>query len=227
MALKLTFDKLSTKNYGTWHVQMEAFLVVNECAEAITDAAHAKSGKAKALIILGIEGMHVSQVNGCSNAKEAWDALKNTYQAQSKAQEMQLRQQLSTLSMEHNEIVTNYFARARTIRDQLAEAGGAIADKDVVMAVMNGFPPLYDVMTTAFKCLDIIPSLDKLQADALQVEQRARVTNACCERERVLHTQQVQQHEHIWRSQQICGQIRWLWQHVQEARDQELQLLPP
>ena len=49
---KFGFAKLGTDNYATWSTRMQALLWSKELGEALEDAAHAGSTKAKGLLIM-------------------------------------------------------------------------------------------------------------------------------------------------------------------------------
>jgi hypothetical protein len=169
---KLSFKKLDVDNYATWQAKMRSLLTIKECIGAITNAADAKSAKALALITLCVEDYHLPEISSCNNAKEAWDALEQTYRARSIANQLTLMRELNTIRMGPNEPVAKYIGRARSIRDQLQAAGRPVDTNTVVLAVLNGFPEQYNTLVAVLEAQSALPSLEELQAKALLKEQR-------------------------------------------------------
>lgn len=169
---KLGFKKLDVNNYATWQPKMKSLLTIKDCVGAITNAADPKSDKALALITLCVEDYHLPEISSCQNAKEAWDALEQTYRARSIANQLTLMRDLNTIRMGPNEPVAKYIGRARSIRDQLQAAGRPVDADTVVLAVLNGFPEQYSTLMEVMQAQSALPSLEELQAKALLTEQR-------------------------------------------------------
>lgn len=169
---KLSFKKLDVDNYAIWEPKMKSVLTIKDCIEAISDANSAKSDKARAMITLCVEDFHLSEITGCNNAKEVWDALQRTYKARSIANQLTLMKDLNSIRMGHNEPVAKYIGRARSLRDQLQAAGHAVDAKSVALAVLNGLPEQYSTLVTVLETQAALPSLEELQAKALLTEQR-------------------------------------------------------
>lgn len=151
---------------------MKSLLTIKDCVGAITNAADPKSDKALALITLCVEDYHLPEISSCQNAKEAWDALEQTYRARSIANQLTLMRDLNTIRMGPNEPVAKYIGRARSIRDQLQAAGRPVDADTVVLAVLNGFPEQYSTLMEVMQAQSALPSLEELQAKALLTEQR-------------------------------------------------------
>ena len=89
---------------------------------------------------------------------------------------LQLRKELTSLEMWPTEGVTKYIARARDIREQLTAAGHAVADADVVLAVLAGLPEQYSTLVTVLETADKPPSLEDVLSKIMLVEQRITQT---------------------------------------------------
>ena len=171
---KPTVEPLDVDNYATWSVRMKAFLMVKGLWSAVTEATTDATTDSKALaqITLHVRDHHLQSMGQCNTAKEAWDLLKNTYQAQSNARKMLLRRSLTQLRMGAAEPLTVYAARAKEIQTQLSTAGDAAADQDVAMQFLAGLPPAYGMISTVLTASDQPLKIDTMLPKLLQVEQQ-------------------------------------------------------
>ena len=181
---KLGMKKLDTDNYATWAVKMRFLLVTKDMWSAVTVGTdgdgHVNAvtdAKALALIGLCVEDYHLPIIEKCNTAKEAWEVLAAVYKAKSTAVVLKLKRELNALRKEHSEPVTKYIARARAIRDQLQAAGHSVTDEDVVLQVLAGLPPEYDMLVTVLENADDTPSLEEVLAKALLVEGKVGTTS--------------------------------------------------
>lgn len=170
--MRFPFPKLGTDNYVTWHVNMQFLLRLKGLLSAVTNAEDPHSDAA-----LGLIGMNVSEsqqvmVLGCATAKEAWDTLGAAYNTSSKAKIQSLKQQLNSLKMEPLEKVTQYVARAVSLKNQLLAAGRVVEEEDLVMAVMAGLPDEYRIITTFMENANEEFTLAEMQAKLILTEQR-------------------------------------------------------
>ena len=173
----LDFDKLDGNNYATWAVNMKSYLVIKDLWSAVSavdlsPAGVASNQKAMAQLVLHVKENYKQGIANANNAKEAWDALKRAYQGQSTARQMQLKQELSHLSKERHETVTNYVGRASALRDQLVAAGHNLGAQELEMSVLNGLPKEYETIVTVLETTSNELRLDVLLPKLLQAEQR-------------------------------------------------------
>lgn len=109
---KPVVERLDVDNYATWSIRMQAYLMVKGLWDVVagdsTDAAADK--KALAQIILHVMDHHLSTLVACPTAKDAWEALKATYEAKTNARKLLLRRELTQLKMGATEPLTVYAA---------------------------------------------------------------------------------------------------------------------
>src|SRR5947209_362323 len=173
----LDFDKLDGNNYAMWAVNMKSYLILKDLWSAVSavdvsPAGVANNQKAMAQLVLHVKDHYKQAIANANNAKEAWDALETAYQGQSTARQMQLKQELSHLSKERNETVTNYVGRASALRDQLVAAGHNLGAQELEMSVLNGLPKEYETIVTVLETTTNELRLGVLLPKLLQAEQR-------------------------------------------------------
>jgi gag-polypeptide of LTR copia-type len=143
---KFGFKKLDVDNYATWSTKMRFLLITKGYWKAVQASGEPEDAKALAMIGLCVEDHHLTSIEKCQTAKEAWEALEAVYRAKSTARMLQLKRELNALKKEASEPVTKYIARAKSIRDQLQGAGHHVEDADMVLSVLAGLPPEYDML---------------------------------------------------------------------------------
>ena len=179
---------LDTSNYATWEVRMKALLkskkvwkiVENGLSEgAVTrsgDEEHEKEleqdDEALALILLNVEDHNLTRLKRCKTAKEAWEALAGVYQSKSTAQWIKLQYELKSLTLQADEPVFKYVARATGIQDQLAVTGEPVTDTQVALYALAGLPSEYDNVADMFEFSKEKLTLDELLPKLQNVEQR-------------------------------------------------------
>ena len=187
---KFSIAKLDVHNYATWSTRMKLLLIhKGVCQSVVTapvpasetasdadrstaDKALLNDQRALALIGLSVEDCYLPTIGECTTAKAAWDTLAKMYTAQSNARLLQLKRQLSTLSLDPAEPLAKYVARAQAIRDQLKVAGSSLDDLDLVLAVLDGLPQEYDTVRTALLTASGDLKLADVLSKLLLVEQR-------------------------------------------------------
>ncbi len=170
-----TVELLDANNYGIWCHRMRFHLISKGLWSAITDddAPADTSLKALAQIGLYVQKHLLTTIARCATAKEAWDTLEKTYQAKTTARKLLLRRELSALKMGTAESLTEYFARAKDIQDQLCAAGHPVEDQEVAWALLAGLPPAFDtVVTVITTTTEEAMAPDTILPKLLQEEQR-------------------------------------------------------
>ena len=172
-------ERLDWDNYPAWAANMQFFLITKKCwhALSLTEPLSPEDSKADQLALSYI-GLTVKPhlqptILRCTTAKEAWTTLRDTFAAKSFARKLQLRRELTSLKMSHNETITAFTNRAKALQDQLAAAGHTVDDTDVACQVLAGLPPDFNTVVTVietttastgtFTVDDILPHL--LQAE--------------------------------------------------------------
>jgi len=143
----LGFAPLGTTNYATWAIRMKALLVMKDCWDAVegTDTAaqtagSPKSMKAKALMLAGVEDIHLAALEEQESARKVWKFLEGVFAASSGPRIFDLRQQLLTIKKQPAEHVVSYMSRASSICAQLAAAGSKPTTDEHYGAVVSGLP---------------------------------------------------------------------------------------
>lgn len=177
-AEKQGIEPLDVDNYATWRVRMKCILITKglwsaiECDENATPDASVDK-KALAQMGLYVKEHHLTVLDRCKTAKEAWELLEKTYQAKSNARKRQLRKALTTLKMGASEPLTKYVARAKEIQDQLRAAGHEVSDQEVAWSLLAGLPSQYDTVVTVLETgSDSDVSLDDILPKLMPVEQQ-------------------------------------------------------
>jgi len=126
-------------NYKVWAVYCRAQMIKEKVLEAVvTDRPASGSGaksdvateawdlmneSALATIQMSVKPVHLYSVTAVSTAKEAWDALKDIFEARNNARLLQLMHELSNLKKGSDEKIINYTSRAKGIRQELSMLG--------------------------------------------------------------------------------------------------------
>jgi len=171
---KVTIGKFDVYNYIPWSIKIK-FLLVTKGLWAAIDGAETddiKSQKALALIGLHVKDHHLSTINACRTAKEAWDKLQTTYKAKTEARRMQLRRDLTSLRMHDGEPLTKYFSRATDIRDQLEAIGHTVDKDDLRLAILSGLPKEYETAVQIIVMTHTATELPELLHKLLPIEQQ-------------------------------------------------------
>ena len=142
---KPVVERLDVHNYSTWRTRMKFLLITKGLWAAVdgtTAAAATATDVQKALAIIGlyVKEHHLATLERCKTAKEAWDSLEATYQAQSNARKLELRRQLTQIQLGPAEPLTKYVGRAKELQDQLRAAGHVIKNTEVAWSVLAGLP---------------------------------------------------------------------------------------
>ena len=174
---RLGVPRLGVDNYGIWSKKMRFALTIKDLWSAISDPEDPGNDKALAFIGLSLEDHNMTLIEDCETAADAWDALKDVHQSSCIADALRLKQDLASLRMGANEPVTKYVARAKTLRDNLTDAGYAIDDKDLTLAILGGLPKDYETIVTVLAEKTETPSVNDLMAKLMLVEKRNGPSN--------------------------------------------------
>jgi len=114
--------------------------------------------EALALICLNVKDYHLTTLDACNSAKEAWDTLEEIYKARSVATKLQLKKELNNLKKGPSEPLPKYIARAKTIWNDLLATG-----HDIKPSVLAGLPKEYEILIAIMEASDKELDLDKVQ----------------------------------------------------------------
>jgi len=177
----LNVPKLGDSNYATWAARMECHLVNAELWAAVGTAEHRASAKAKAQIGLCVEDRYLSLVMGSDTAKDAWDALKAVFAAQSSARKLALKKDLNNLRLAEKETTSVFVSRAKALGEAMAAAGYELPDEEIIMSLLAGLPEDYDMLVTTLTMRGGELSLEETQTALLQYEQQLLARKARAE----------------------------------------------
>jgi len=178
-------DKLDTSNYHVWALKTQCMLQAHDMWDPVeaklppTEAAAIKADK-KALAVIGlaVKDHHLTKIMKCKTSKEAWDMLKDAYEAVSMARQQILQQQLYTLKMGTDETLSKYVARAEQYTGQLTAAGAEITEAGAVGWMLRGLPSSYEMTVTALVAAGCEQTFSNMFAKLLPVEQKAELEAA-------------------------------------------------
>ena len=170
----LGFAPLGTDNYATWAIRMKALLVMKDCWDAVEGndtgvqaPEQPKSMKAKALMLAGVEDIHLTAVEEQDSARKVWKYLEGVFAASTGPRVFDLRRQLFTIEKHPAEHVVHYMARASTLCAQLAAAGSKPTTDEHYSAVVNGLPHTGIFAAARLNLRSVMPSTERNMA-ALQ-----------------------------------------------------------
>lgn len=169
---KFGFKKLGDKGYATWRTNMKGVLLAKGYAGALTKDDDTNSDKALGLLTMCVMEQHHPTIEGCKNAKEAWDAVAALFRQKSTANILGLKRDMSHLEKKPKESVSQFVARARELSTELSAAGSKVEESDLVLSILDGLPKEYEVVTTVVGLDDKLPTIKDLMAKLLIVEKR-------------------------------------------------------
>lgn len=192
------FEPLGDDNYKTWSTYCRAYLRSRELwAVVVTPRPDPKGdGGLTALtswerkdqlalshIQLCVKPHVLRIVEACDSAGEAWSLLHDTFQARTTARRSELLAALTGLTMGQHESVLRYLTRAKALREDLVEAGQRVDEETLVMQVLAGLPPSFDMVRAVLEDRDSVPSLDLVISRLHRAEQRSKARASAKPRE--------------------------------------------
>lgn len=170
-------EKLTGDNYATWSTDMKWLLIMKGAWNAVIDHENvddAEDLKAMALIGLSVDKHLKTTIDACDTAKEAWDKLEDVYKAKSNARKLQLKRELTSISLKPKESITMYVSRAKDIRDQLIAAGYEASEEEVALSLLAGLPEGYESIVDTIQATTEALDIDEIMPKLLIVEQRVK-----------------------------------------------------
>jgi hypothetical protein len=170
-------DKLTGVNYLTWAYLMQMILIhadlweiVNDPPDVPTAPQRKSSQKALALIVFNISSSLIPVVRICTTASEAWRKLEGLYAQRSENYVQTLRENLAALVLGSSESISDYFARARGIWNELVSLGHTTSETDVVWSILRGLPPRFNVIVTVLRSSIVPLTLDSTIGQLLTID---------------------------------------------------------
>lgn len=120
----------------------------------------------------------LASVARSTSANQAWLTLERTFQAQTRAQRLQLTTKLQTITKGASSMI-DYLDQKRQIADSLAENLTPVSDDDLITYILNGLDSSYSAFTSAFIMHSESSSVDDLIGLLLQEEACQEADLAC------------------------------------------------
>ena len=176
---KYVIEKLNDTNFESWKVQFTSLCQLRGCKSALQKAPDEKSAKfeeeqkhdemAVALLNLHVEPSFFGFLAEYAGAAAKFAALEQLFRDQSVSRLLLLKGQLSSLKKQPNESISAYVERGRSIFNQIACTGHAMAKSELVLALISGLPAEFDPMVGP---LSVSCTVEELQRQLLPFEQR-------------------------------------------------------
>lgn len=99
--------------------------------------------KAKSLLLLALDRKIVRLVLNCNSAKKIWDKLHSIYAQRSEIDQLVLLKRFYGLKMDNRESISEYIARAESIKMQLDDAKCTLDEAMMVGKIVEGSPPRF------------------------------------------------------------------------------------
>lgn len=181
-----SFGKLGSPGVDPdfWTIKMKYVLTSKKLFSVIETAPGASATEeqkesdtmAKTVLALCVADHHLVTVDKAANAKAAWDALMDIYKSNTAAQLQRTRREFNTLKLEGNESITDYIARAQTLRARLEASSQKIDDKTVIITILDGLPSGYSAISTFIENNTTMPSLSEVQGMLLRTEEKLKLS---------------------------------------------------
>lgn len=110
------------------------------------------------LLIATLDDDIMDIVAGSKSSKDAWLSLQERFSTVSRANIMQLKAYLQTIK-KGADSVERYLLRVKHARDQLSVVGVPLADEDIFVVTLNGFPDEYAMIKTMIRARETPISL--------------------------------------------------------------------
>ena len=124
-------------------------------------------------IQMSVKPVHLHSVTAVSTAKDAWDALKDIFEARDNARLLQLMHELSNIKKDGDERIIKYTSRANGLHQELSMLGNHADENTLVLQILAGIPAEYDMIKTVLENMDGKRNLADVSAKLLTVEQQA------------------------------------------------------
>ncbi|KAM1343801.1 hypothetical protein ACFX2F_007961 [Malus domestica] len=111
----------------------------------------------------------MDHVIGCKTAQKAWESLQERFASISVVRINQLKIEFHT-AKKGSELVDKFLLRLKVIKDQLVAAGERITENDLMIVVLSGLSPKYEVIKTIILARDTYISLKDFRAQLIGVE---------------------------------------------------------
>jgi len=139
----------------------------------VADAWDIMNKSALATIQMSVKPLHLHPVTAVSTAKDAWDALKDIFEARDSARLLQLMHELSNLKKDGDENTIKGTSRAKGLRRELSMLGNQADENALVLQILSVLPAEYNMIKTVLEIMDWKRNLAEASAQLLTVKKRA------------------------------------------------------
>ncbi|XP_022846386.1 uncharacterized protein LOC111369135 [Olea europaea var. sylvestris] len=169
--------RLTKENYENWSIQMKVLLasqdlwdmvekgyteptskadedVLSAAEKATLKEARKKDQKALYLIYQTVDEGNFEKIASITNAREAWDALRNSFRGIEKTMRIRLqmlKSKFETLEMLDSESISEYFTRVLTIVNNIKCNGEKIQDLQVIEKILRSLNSKFDNVVIAIE----------------------------------------------------------------------------
>ena len=182
---KFLITKLDESNYGVWSVKIKRLLIAKSLWQAVNPpplvaledqqaaaASALRDAQALNVITQNVGDNMIPLISDCLTALDAWETLEDVYRSTSTAQLIKLKRELTSLRLKDGESITQFLARASSIRTRLQFAGYSVDEDDLVVTILNALPEQYNTVVSIIENMSTIPDLGDLMARLMVVEER-------------------------------------------------------
>jgi len=154
--------EITGSDFAVWHMQIEEILTAKGLEAAIkSEEAFVKresmsktfieaNGKAKAIILLGLETKYIKLIMHATTAREMWDKLVTVHEQKSINGKLMLQKKFYDLQMRSDESIADYIGRVEYIVAQLRDLGEEITETNVMCKMVSGLPRSYGAFVSSW-----------------------------------------------------------------------------
>ncbi|KAA8532888.1 hypothetical protein F0562_032995 [Nyssa sinensis] len=124
------------------------------------------------LINITLSPTALAHIIGLNSAREVWLALERRFSSSSRANILQLKTELQSISKGNNSI-DSYIQKIKEIRDKLHSVSVKIEDEDLLICTLNGLPQNYDAFATSIRTRSDPITFEELQV-LLKAEENSK-----------------------------------------------------
>lgn len=189
-SLPEAFKLEGVSNYQTWKMRMKLLLLKENTWQYVEptgsniprpgEGADIAAGRVRALysICMSCREGPFSKISACVEPRNAWNLLASTYQQQTNAGRLMLKDKLSTLRLQDGASVTEYIQQIESIQSELRGLNSEVPDTELVERIINNLPSSFDHVYQNILGLNALPNFADLTARLLQAETRAKFRNS-------------------------------------------------
>jgi gag-polypeptide of LTR copia-type len=95
------------------------------------------------LIVMLIPNLAFNKIKDKTNAKEAWEELKNLHEKRSLMVAIKLRWHIRNMRCRDNNNLHTHLKKLQEIKEKLASLGSAISELEFAYILLHSLPPSY------------------------------------------------------------------------------------